>query len=153
MPATQEGFRRGIIPQGFRGCGSARAPTGLWPLSDPGVGDLADRSGLTRRLSAALALLQQPRRRHNRGHVLTHPTVTVGDGATTWSDIAVPRHPPDLWAGLPRPPVWRTLTAEILTRLATARADWIPSPAFLPKPGLGGGLHPASLGLTSPARG
>ncbi len=97
------------------------APVGAWML-----GELADRSGLTRGLSAALAPLKQRRRGHDRGQVLTQLAVAIADGATTVSDIAVLRHQPDLFGQVASAPtVWRRLTAltgESLTRIAAARA-------------------------------
>jgi len=97
------------------------AHVGAWVL-----GELADRSGLTRGLSEALAPLKQRRRGHDRGQVLTHLAVAIADGATTLSDIAVLRHQPDLFGCVASAPtVWRTLTAltgETLTRIAAARA-------------------------------
>ena len=97
------------------------APVGAWVL-----GDLADRSGLTRGLSAALAPLKQRRRGHDRGQVLTHLAVSSADGAATLSDIAVLRHQPDVLGRVASAPmVWRTVTAlteETLTRIAVARA-------------------------------
>lgn len=97
------------------------AHVGAWVL-----GNLADRSGLTRGLSEALAPLKQRRRGHDRGQVLTHLAVAIADGATTVSDIAVLRHQPDLFGRVASAPtVWRTLTTlteEPLTRIAAARA-------------------------------
>ena len=97
------------------------AHVGAWVL-----GELADRSGLTRGLSAALASLKQRRRGHDRGQVLTHLAVAIADGATTVSDIAVLRHQPDLFGRVASAPtVGRTLSAltgESLTRIAAARA-------------------------------
>jgi hypothetical protein len=97
------------------------APVGAWVL-----GDLADRSGLTRGLSEALAPLKQRRRGHDHCQVLTHLAVAIADGATTVSAIAVLRHQPDLFGRVASAPtVWRTLTTlteETLTRIAAARA-------------------------------
>jgi hypothetical protein len=96
-------------------------PCGAWVL-----GDLADRSGLTRGLSEALVPLKQRRQGHDRGQVLTQLAVAIADGATTVSDIAVLRLPPDLFGRVASAPtVWRLLTAltgETLTRIAAARA-------------------------------
>ena len=90
------------------------------------LGDLADRTGLTADLSAALTPLKQRRRGHDRGQVLTQLAVAIADGATTLSDIAVLRHQPALFGAVASTPtVWRTLTAltaEPLTRIAAARA-------------------------------
>ena len=58
--------------------------------------------------------------------MLTQLAVAIADGATTVSDIAVLRHPPDLFGRVASAPtVWRTLTAlteETLTRIAATRA-------------------------------
>jgi len=96
-------------------------------------GELADRRGLTRGLSEALVPLKQRRRGHDRGQVLTHLAIAIADGATTASDIAVLRHPPDLFGRIASAPtVWRTLTAltgETLTRIVAARAAAWATPA------------------------
>ena len=94
---------------------------GAWVL-----GELADRSRVTRGLSAALAPLKQRRRGHDRGQVLIRLAIAIADGATAVSDIAVLRHQPDrLGRVASAPTVGRTLTAltgETLTRIAAARA-------------------------------
>jgi hypothetical protein len=73
-----------------------------------------------------LAPLKQRRQGHDRGQVLTQLAVAIADGATTVSDIAVLRHPPDLFGRVASAPtVWRlltVLTGETLTRIAAARA-------------------------------
>jgi len=54
------------------------AHVGAWVL-----GELADRSGLTQGLSAALAPLKQRRRGHDRGQVLTQHLQECSDIAVT----------------------------------------------------------------------
>jgi len=127
MSVTEEGPSSGhhspVFPRGQIRAGADRivAQVGAWVL-----GELADRSGWTRGVAAALAPLKQRRRGHDRGPVLTPLAVAIADGATTLSEIAVLRHPPDLVGCVASAPtVWRTLTAltgETLTRIAAARA-------------------------------
>jgi hypothetical protein len=58
--------------------------------------------------------------------VLTPRAVAIADGATTLSDIAVLRHPPELFGPVASAPtvgrLLRALTGETLTRSAAARA-------------------------------
>ncbi|MGC8489929.1 MAG: hypothetical protein ACP5QO_17145 [Clostridia bacterium] len=90
------------------------------------LGDLADRTGWTAGLSAALTPLKQRRRGHDRGQVLTQLAVAMADGATTLSDIAVLRHQPARFGAVASTPmVWRmltALTADPLTRIAARAA-------------------------------
>lgn len=53
------------------------------------VADVADRTTLTGEFSEALAVLRQPRARHDPGRVLVDMAVAVADGARTISEIAV----------------------------------------------------------------
>ena len=46
------------------------------------LGDWADRTGWTARLSVALAPLKQRQRGHDRGHVLTQLAVAIADRRT-----------------------------------------------------------------------
>jgi hypothetical protein len=70
---------------------------------------LADRSGLTRALSAATA------RRgflpvHDRGRVLTDTAVMIADGGRVLSDLAVLRNQSELYGSVASDPtLWRTL--------------------------------------------
>ena len=50
------------------------------------LGEVADRSGLTAGLSAAMA--QRPRRRHDPGVTLGQMVLALADGATCVSDLA-----------------------------------------------------------------
>ncbi len=86
---------------------------------------LADRSGLTGRLSAATA------RRgftpvHDRGRVLADTAVMIADGGRVLSDLAVLRDQGELFGPVASDPtLWRTLNAvDALTRdkIAVARA-------------------------------
>jgi hypothetical protein len=86
---------------------------------------LADRSGLTGRLSGATA------RRgfspvHDRGRVLTDTAVMIADGGRVLSDLAVLRDQGELFGPVASDPtLWRTLNAvDALTRdkIAVARA-------------------------------
>ena len=101
---------------------------------------LADRSGLTAALSAAMA-----RRRfvpvHDRGQVLTDVAVMLADGGEAIADIAVLRHQNAVLGPVASAPtVWRTL-AEVtpgrVKKIAAARARvrrhvWAQLPGGLP---------------------
>jgi hypothetical protein len=88
--------------------------------------DLADASGLTSGLSAAMALTKQRRRGHDRGQVLADVAVMIADGGDAISDLAVLRNQPDLFGEVASTPTaWRTLEAidaDALDRIAGARA-------------------------------
>jgi hypothetical protein len=86
---------------------------------------LADRTGLTGGLSAALA------RRgfaplHDRGRVVADLAVAIADGATTISDIDALRHQEELFGPVASgPTAWRTLAGldpAALARITRARA-------------------------------
>ncbi|MFI7548061.1 IS1380 family transposase [Actinoplanes sp. NPDC049599] len=86
---------------------------------------LADRSGLTQRLSQVLnpkdALIL-----HDRGRVLTDAAVVIADGGRVMSDLAVLRDQDELFGPVASDPtLWRTLNSideHTLTRIAAARA-------------------------------
>lgn len=61
------------------------------------LADLADRSPLTGRLSAALVPLGRPRAVHDPGRVLVDFAVAIADGADCISDIAVLADQPGLF--------------------------------------------------------
>lgn len=90
------------------------------------LSDLADATGLTWGLSAALAATKQRRRGHDRGQVLADVAVMIADGGDTISDLAVLRNQPDLFGEVASTPTaWRTLEAVdagALERIAAARA-------------------------------
>src|SRR5829696_1669905 len=59
------------------------------------LGEVADRTGLTAGLSAAMA--ERPRRRHDPGVTLAQMALALADGATCVSDLAVLRDQPGLF--------------------------------------------------------
>jgi hypothetical protein len=89
--------------------------------------DLADQTGLTSGLSVAMAPTKQRRRGRDRGAPLVDVAVTLGEGGTTISDVAVLRDQPDLFGAVAsHPTVWRTLEAvatAALERIKVARAQ------------------------------
>lgn len=89
--------------------------------------EVADVTGLTRGLSAAMAPTKQRNRGHDRGEVLVDVAVSVADGGETISDLAVLRDQPQLFGEVASTPTaWRTLEAvdeAALARVATARAE------------------------------
>lgn len=101
---------------------------------------LADRTGLTAELSAAMS------RRgfvpvHDRGRVLTDVAVILADGGEAIADIDVLRHQAGVLGPVASPPtVWRTLdevTPGRVKKIATARARvrrhvWSQLPAGVP---------------------
>lgn len=91
------------------------------------LADLADASGLTGALSAAMAPTKQRRRGHDRGQVLADLAVMIADGGDAISDLAVLRNQPELFGEVASTPTaWRTLEAvdtDGLERIAVARAE------------------------------
>ena len=90
------------------------------------VSDLADALGLTAGLSAAMAPTKQRRRGHDRGQVLADLAVSIADGGTTITDLAVLRDQPALFGEVASTATaWRTLDAvdaDARERIAAARA-------------------------------
>lgn len=90
------------------------------------LADLADASGLTEGLSAAMAPTKKRRRGHDRGQVLADVAVMIADGGDAISDLAVLRNQPELFGSVASTPTaWRTLEAvdaAALERIAKARA-------------------------------
>lgn len=90
------------------------------------LSDLADASGLTDGLSAAMSATKQRRRGHDRGQVLADVAVMIADGGDAISDLAVLRNQPELFGEVASTPTaWRTLEAvdgPALERIAQARA-------------------------------
>jgi hypothetical protein len=90
------------------------------------LADLADASGLTEGLSAAMAPTKTRRRGHDRGQVLADVAVMIADGGDAISDLAVLRNQPELFGEIASTPTaWRTLEAvdtAALERIALARA-------------------------------
>ena len=76
------------------------------------VADVADDTGLTAGLSAAMASTKQRRRGHDRGRVLVDLAVLLVDGGDTISDLAVLRNQPSLFGPVAsNSTAWRTLDA------------------------------------------
>jgi hypothetical protein len=97
------------------------------------LADLADRSTLTGRLSAALGPLCAPQTVHDPGRVLTDLAVAIADGAECISDIAVLADQPGLFGAVASDStVWRllerlddSLLAEVrLARAAARETVW-----------------------------
>jgi len=90
------------------------------------LSDLADATGLTEGLSAAMAPTKRRRRGHDRGRVLVDLAVMIADGGDAISDLAVLRDQPQLFGEVASTPTaWRTLEAldgAALERIAVARA-------------------------------
>jgi len=90
------------------------------------LSDLADASGLTGGLSAAMAPTKTRRRGHDRGQVLADVAVMIADGGDAISDLAVLRNQPELFGEVASTPTaWRTLEAidaAASERIAEARA-------------------------------
>jgi hypothetical protein len=91
------------------------------------LADVADASGLSDGLSAAMAPTKQRRRGHDRGRVLVDVAVMIADGGEAISDLAVLRDQPGLFGPVAsNATAWRALEAadaEALARIATARAE------------------------------
>jgi hypothetical protein len=90
------------------------------------LSDLADATGLTDGLSAAMAPTKKRCRGHDRGEVVADLAVMIADGGDAISDLAVLRDQPDLFGEVASTPTaWRTLEAidaAALERIAAARA-------------------------------
>lgn len=90
------------------------------------LSDLADATGLTDGLSAAMAPTKRRRRGHDRGQVVTDLAVMIADGGDAISDLASLRNQPELFGEVASiPTAWRTLEAidgAVLERIAVARA-------------------------------
>ena len=90
------------------------------------LADLADALGLTAGLSMAMAPTKQRRRGHDYGQVLADLAVSIADGGTTITELAVLRDQPALFGTVASTPTaWRTLDAvdaAALERIAAARA-------------------------------
>lgn len=61
------------------------------------LAEMADASGLTAALSAAMALVVRRRRKHDPGRLLVDVALTLADGGDCLSDVAVLRDQPDLF--------------------------------------------------------
>ena len=87
---------------------------------------MADRSGLTAGLSAAMAHTRVRVGRHDPGITLAHLAVMLADGGDCMSDLAVLRNQPGLFGPVASDPTaWRTVTGMSMGAFAgveTARA-------------------------------
>ena len=101
------------------GCGLVSHAGLVW------LGEVADRSGLTAGLSAAMA--ERSRRRHDPGVTLAQMVLALADGATCVSDLASLRDQPALFGPVAsHSTAWRTiadLAPSEYRRLAGARAQ------------------------------
>jgi hypothetical protein len=90
------------------------------------LADMADRTGLTEGLSAALSGLRQCAGGHDPGRVLADLAVMIADGGTTISDLAALRHQQDLSGSVASTSTaWRLLdaiNAELLAAIRGAHA-------------------------------
>lgn len=90
------------------------------------LAEMADRSGLTEGLSAAMAHRRQRVGRHDPGTVLAHLAVMLADGGDCMSDLAVLRNQPGLFGTVASDPTaWRTVTGmsfDAFAGVETARA-------------------------------
>jgi hypothetical protein len=83
------------------------------------LGDLAEQTTLTERLSTVLAGLRRPRTRHDPGQVLTDLAIAIADGAECISDIATLADQPGLFGPVASDTtVWRLLEQLDTGRLA-----------------------------------
>ena len=89
------------------------------------IRELADRLGLTRALSKALAGIRRRSSAHDRGHVLRDLMVMLVDGGDCMADVGALRDQPDLFGKLASTPTaWRVVDAMAeadLPRLRDAR--------------------------------
>src|SRR5665213_3169345 len=101
------------------------------------LAELADRSGLTRAMSAAMGDCGISWHTHDPGVVLTHLAISIADGADCLSDIAGLREQQELFGPVASiPTAWRALQAtsslelrEIRKAIAIAREQvWAASP-------------------------
>jgi hypothetical protein len=90
------------------------------------LAEMADATGLTSALSEAMAPTVERRRRHDPGRVLLDLALTVADGGTSLSDLAVLRDQPALFGTVASTPtasrVVDGVNAERLDAIRTARA-------------------------------
>jgi hypothetical protein len=97
------------------------------------LAEVADATGLTSSLSEAMAPTVQRRRRHDPGRVLLDLALTVADGGTSLSDLAVLRDQPALFGPVASTPTAsrvvdavdvERLEAIRLARATARRAAW-----------------------------
>jgi len=83
------------------------------------LAEMADRSGLTAGLSAAMAHTRSRASRHDPGTTLAHLAVMLADGGDCMSDLAVLRNQPGLFGQVASDPTaWRTVTGMSLDAFA-----------------------------------
>jgi hypothetical protein len=91
------------------------------------LAEMADATGLTSALSEAMAPTVERRRRHDPGRVLLDLALTVADGGTSLSDLAVLRDQPALFGPVASTPtasrVVDDVGAERLEAIRTARSS------------------------------
>ena len=91
------------------------------------LAEMADRSGLTAGLSAAMGHTRSRASRHDPGTTLAHLAVMLADGGDCMSDLAVLRNQPGLFGEVASDPTaWRTVTGMSLnafTGVEVARAQ------------------------------
>jgi len=83
------------------------------------LAEMADRSGLTAGLSAAMVHTRSLASRHDPGTTLAHLAVMLADGGDCMSDLAVLRNQPGLFGQVASDPTaWRTVTGMTLNAFA-----------------------------------
>ena len=91
------------------------------------LAEMADRSGLTAGLSAAMAHTRKRASRHDPGTTLAHLAVMLADGGDCMSDLAVLCNQPGLFGAVASDPTaWRTVTGmsvDAFAGIEVARAD------------------------------
>lgn len=87
------------------------------------LAEMADRSGLTAGLSAAMAHTRTRASRHDPGATLAHLAVMLADGGDCMSDLAVLRNQPGLFGPVASDPTaWRTVTGMSVDAFAGIEA-------------------------------
>src|SRR5207249_1762084 len=105
------------------------------------LAEMADRSGLTDALSAALAPMCKRRRRHDPGRVLVDLAVTIAGGGDALSDLVTLRHQPGVFGAVASvPTAFRVVDAIDDKLLAAIRA----ARATVRKAVWGAGLNPVT---------
>ena len=91
------------------------------------LAEMADDSGLTGALSAALAPMCKRRRRHDPGRVLVDLAVTIAGGGDALSNLVTLRHQPQVFGAVASvPTAFRVVDAvdgELLAAIRVARAE------------------------------
>lgn len=91
------------------------------------LAEMADNSGLTDALSAALAPMCKRRRRHDPGRVIADLAVTIAGGGDALSNLVTLRHQPEVFGAVASvPTAFRVVDAiddELLAAIRAARAQ------------------------------